>query len=119
MPGSQCGYYLLTSTGSIRNPLPTIGIKHIVAHIVHDLNSLHFRVDIQGVFNHAKHLVPARVVVHTAGGVDNENNVLAIHRYTTYGVVIRCRAVGQQPLHFFGQALPGDGEPPYLIGGVI
>ena len=119
IPGSQCGYYLPTSTGRIWNPLPAITIKHVITHVIHDLDALDIRINVQGVLDNPQHFVPAGVVVHAAGGIDDENDVFAIHRYPAYGIVNRCRTVGQQPLHFLGQALPGDGEPADLIGGVI
>ena len=103
-PVAQCADDGLATRGGVGNPLPAERIEHVVAHVVHDLDALHFRVDVQRIDDDVQQLGPG-VLKHAAGGVDHEDDVFAVHRDTAHQIVLAGGVHAHQALHLVGQRL--------------
>src|SRR5690606_26701419 len=76
IPVAQRIYDRLARAGRIRYPLVAVALEEILAHVVHDLDALHGRIDLERLAHLALHHVP-RVLAHAAGRIDQKNDVFA------------------------------------------
>ena len=53
--------------------------KHIGAHVVHNLDTLYLGVYFQGFLQFFLNQPPG-IALHTAGGVDDKDDIFAVHR---------------------------------------
>ena len=80
-------------------------------HVIHHLYALQLRVEVERLLHLLHHQLPGKGA-HAAGGVNNKNDIFAVHRNAAYGIVQRAALVGrQQPFHFLSQALLGAHQP--------
>ena len=87
--------------------MPAKRVEHVITLVVNDLDTFHLGIDIQDVDDDIEQLGPG-VLKHTARGVDDEDNILAVHRDTAHQIVLASSAFAQQPLLLIGQRLLGS-----------
>ncbi len=106
----------LAAGGRVGDPLARVAREHVDPLVVHDLQALHPRVGVE----HLVHLLPQRgpgESLHAARGVDDEDDVLAVHgdaadRRVGGPLVGPRRSLLLQPLHLLGELLLRGQEAP-------
>ena len=102
LPGGQGLQNHFPAAFRVGDPTAVILGKHVVPHVVHDLDALDFGVDVQGLADFLANGAPGPAL-HAAGCVDDEDDILAVHRDAAHrGAGLR-GAPG-------GQAFPGFGQ---------
>src|SRR6185503_14134349 len=100
----------LPASRRIGNPFVPIALEHVLAFVVHDLDALDGRIDLERLAQLLLHAAPL-VLLHAAGRIYQENDVLAVDGNAADLVILDRRPiVGQQPLHLLRQRLLGRRE---------
>ena len=86
------------------HPLAGVVREHVVALVVHHLHALHRRIDVERLVQGAQHEIPVEVL-HAAGRVDDEDDVLAVDRDAADGLVDAALESRAEALHLLRQAL--------------
>src|SRR5690606_9377801 len=102
-PGAHDLLDLLPKLRRVGQPGGTVLLEHEATVVVHDLQALDRRVDVEHLVELLHDEVPLRL--HAAGGVDHEDDVLAVDRDAADRVVRRSPVVRLQPSHLLGEPL--------------
>ena len=87
--------------------------EHVVAVVVHDLQALDLRIDVERFVELLLHAVPV-VLLHTARRVDDEDDVLAVHGNAGDSILVGALVVGLQAPHLLRQPLLRGGQRAFV-----
>ncbi len=119
----------LAAAGRVRDPLAGVLRVHVLAHVVHDLQTLDPWIGVEDLGHLLDHSRPG-IVEHGARGVDDEDDVLAVYRDAAdHGVGLTSYpALLEEAAHLVSQLLLGGQHAPLedvldlgelLAGGIL
>ena len=79
-------------------------LEHVATVVIHDLQTLDLRIDVKRLGQLADGSVPVELL-HTSGGVDDKDDVLAVSWNTGDRIVVGASVERCQASHLVGQAL--------------